>query len=563
MMQALFRRFSIRMRMNAAVWLLVALFGALAMLVGWGGRHIEALGSGLMREAAGEQAGLAALRGAVIDLQGREQARVMHAADEAAAAEARRRWEQALQHAGALAAADPQGAAIRAGLDAYRDAAQAMFERTDVAGASARSLAAALATVRPPLEAVQARLAARQAATAQALDARQETLAAEIRRTEFLIFGVMAAMLLVIVPLTLVNSRSIVEPIAQARTLTDAISSGDLTTRLSAEGQDEAAQLQRALLRMQDAVAGIVGNIRVSTEAVSMASMEIASGNQELSTRTEQTAGSLQQTAGSMEQLTQTVRQTADSARRANDLAGEASQAAQRGGQVVGQVVSNMEGISASSRKIAEIIGVIDGIAFQTNILALNAAVEAARAGEQGRGFAVVAGEVRSLAQRSAQAAREIKTLIGASVDRVEEGTRLVHDAGRAMSDIVEGVHRVSDLIGRITAAASEQSAELARVSDAVGQLDRMTQQNAALVEQSAAAAESLRSQASTLAEGVKSFHIRPDLLGTTAVAAPRASAAHPPAGFHGEPARAPASAAPAAPAPAAPATADAHWESF
>ena len=323
-----------------------------------------------------------------------------------------------------------------------------------------------------------------------------------------LILGTMAAMLAVVVPLTLVNSASIVAPIARAQQLTDAITQGDLGTRLEVRGEDEAAQLLRALLRMQDAVGAIVGSIRESTEAVGTASTQIAAGNQELSMRTEQTAGSLQQTSSSMEQLSETVRQTADSAQLANELAGQASSAAQRGGDVMTQVVSNMEEISASSRKIAEIIGVIDGIAFQTNILALNAAVEAARAGEQGRGFAVVAGEVRNLAQRSAHAAKEIKTLIGASVDKVGAGTHLVHDAGRAMSDIVSGVQRVSDLISEITASTSEQSTELGRVSAAVSQLDQMTQQNAALVEESAAAADSLRRQAATLAAGVKSFQL-------------------------------------------------------
>jgi methyl-accepting chemotaxis protein len=323
-----------------------------------------------------------------------------------------------------------------------------------------------------------------------------------------LILGTMAAMLAVVVPLTLINSASIVAPIARAQQLTDAITQGDLGTRLDVRGEDEAAQLLRALLRMQDAVGAIVGSIRESTDAVGTASTQIAAGNQELSMRTEQTAGSLQQTSSSMEQLSDTVRQTADSAQLANELAGQASSAAQRGGDVMTQVVSNMEEISASSRKIAEIIGVIDGIAFQTNILALNAAVEAARAGEQGRGFAVVAGEVRNLAQRSAHAAKEIKTLIGASVDKVGAGTHLVHDAGRAMSDIVSGVQRVSDLISEITASTSEQSTELGRVSAAVGQLDQMTQQNAALVEESAAAADSLRRQAATLAAGVKSFQL-------------------------------------------------------
>ncbi len=253
-------------------------------------------------------------------------------------------------------------------------------------------------------------------------------------------------------------------------------------------------------------IAQVVHDVQMAVGGITTASHEIASGNQDLSSRTEQTASSLQQTASSMEQLTGTVQQTADSARTASQLASSAADAAQRGGQVVAQVVHSMEGISASSRKIAEIIGVIDGIAFQTNILALNAAVEAARAGEQGRGFAVVAGEVRNLAQRAANSAREIKSLIGASVDNVESGSRLVQEAGSTMSDIVSGVQRVTDIIAEISAAASEQSGGIGQVGQAVSQLDQMTQQNAALVEQSAAAAEALRQQADRLSEAVRAF---------------------------------------------------------
>ncbi|MEY4750776.1 MAG: hypothetical protein RIQ60_2990 [Pseudomonadota bacterium] len=309
-----------------------------------------------------------------------------------------------------------------------------------------------------------------------------------------------------VVPLTLINSRSIVAPIEQARDLAQAIAGGDLTRSVQVNGHDECSDLLDALGGMQDALRGMVGNIRLTTESISTASTQIASGNQDLSGRTEQTAGSLQQTASSMEQLTGTVRQTADSARTANQLASSAAQAAQRGGEVVSQVVQNMDEISSQSRKIAEIIGTIDGIAFQTNILALNAAVEAARAGEQGRGFAVVAGEVRNLAQRSANAAREIKSLIGASVDKVESGSRLVQDAGATMSEIVSSVQRVSDIISEITAATTEQSSELGQVNTAVTQLDQMTQQNAALVEESAAAAESLREQAGRLSSLVSAF---------------------------------------------------------
>ena len=251
-----------------------------------------------------------------------------------------------------------------------------------------------------------------------------------------------------------------------------------------------------------------VSQVRSATESINAVSYEIASGNQDLSARTEQAASNLEETAASMEQLTSTVRNSADAARQANQLAASASEIAVRGGQVVGEVVTTMDAINHSSKKISDIIGVIDGIAFQTNILALNAAVEAARAGEQGRGFAVVAGEVRNLAQRSAEAAKEIKGLIGTSVDKVEAGSRLVAEAGQTMSEIVGSVQRVSDIIGEITAAAGEQSDGIGQVNVAVSQLDQMTQQNAALVEESAAAAGSLRDQASRLAHAVQVFRM-------------------------------------------------------
>ncbi len=312
---------------------------------------------------------------------------------------------------------------------------------------------------------------------------------------------------IIVVPLTLLNMQSICTPLAQADALANAIANGDLTGSSAAiEGQDEASHLMRSLQHMQQALQSLVSQLRTSADSIRTASVEIASGNQDLSNRTEQTASNLQQAASSMVQLTGTVRQTADSARTANQLATSASHAAAKGGEVVGQVVSTMDDINTSSKKISDLIGVIDSIAFQTNILALNAAVEAARAGEQGRGFAVVASEVRSLAQRSAEAAREIKTLIGASVERVEVGSRLVQEAGSSMTDIVSSVQRVSDIIGEITAAASEQSDGIEQVNQSVVQLDQMTQQNAALVEESAAAAESLKDQAEQLADAVGKF---------------------------------------------------------
>ncbi len=286
------------------------------------------------------------------------------------------------------------------------------------------------------------------------------------------------------------------------------IAEGDLSTRQDLNSSGSGDSLRAAVVQMSDKLRGTVGAIRHSTDSIATASSEIAAGNQDLSSRTEHTAANLQKTAASMEQLTGTVRQSAESARQANALSNSAASAAQRGGSIVSQVVTNMEEINASSRKIGEIIGVIDGIAFQTNILALNAAVEAARAGEQGRGFAVVASEVRSLAQRSAEAAKEIKTLIHASSEKVESGARLVQDAGSAMNDIVSGVERVTAIITEISAATSEQSSGISDVNTAVNELDQMTQQNSALVEESAAAAESLREQAQRLTEAVSIFRL-------------------------------------------------------
>ncbi|QTN22780.1 chemotaxis protein [Rhizobacter sp. AJA081-3] len=291
---------------------------------------------------------------------------------------------------------------------------------------------------------------------------------------------------------------------AQAREALRHIADGDLTAPTTAP--HEMRGLMAELERTRDRLNSLVDGVRRSTDSITTASVEIATGNQDLSARTEQTASNLQQTASAMEELTATVRQSADSARQANQLAASAAEVAQRGGTVVSQVVFTMDEINTSSKKISDIIGVIDGIAFQTNILALNAAVEAARAGEQGRGFAVVASEVRSLAQRSAEAAKEIKGLIGASVERVEAGSRLVADAGQTMGEIVGSVQRVSDIIGEITAAAAEQSDGIGQVNTAVTQLDQMTQQNAALVEQSAAAAESLKDQTLQLARVVSVF---------------------------------------------------------
>ena len=326
-------------------------------------------------------------------------------------------------------------------------------------------------------------------------------------------------------------SRSITLPLAQAGGAAKRIADGDLTEDIRIEGRDEAASMLTALKEMQQQLGSVVSNVRHNADGVATASAEIAQGNNDLSGRTEQQASALQQTAASMEQLSSTVKQNADNARQANALALNASTVAVKGGEVVARVVDTMKGINESSDKIADIIGVIDSIAFQTNILALNAAVEAARAGEQGRGFAVVATEVRSLAGRSAEAAREIKGLIGASVARVQQGTVLVGEAGTTMEEVVNAIRRVTDIMGEISAASSEQSAGVAQIGQAITQMDQATQQNAALVEESAAAADSLRGRAEQLVQAMAIFKLGSDTgLATVQRTAPRPRPAPPPA---------------------------------
>jgi methyl-accepting chemotaxis protein len=350
-----------------------------------------------------------------------------------------------------------------------------------------------------------AKLHMKEASTAAADASRAQAV-----RTNWLLTLLSLVAAAAVVAVSWVVLRRVAQALVHASQVAREVADGNLSVDVRTDRKDELGDLLNALGAMKDSLINTVGQVRSATDSINTASVEIASGNQDLSARTEQAASNLQETAASMEQLTSTVRQSADAARQANQLASSAAEIAVRGGQVVGQVVTTMDEINHSSKKISDIIGVIDGIAFQTNILALNAAVEAARAGEQGRGFAVVAGEVRNLAQRSAQAAKEIKGLIGASVDKVETGSRLVADAGQTMSEIVGSVQRVSDIIGEITAAAGEQSDGIGQVNVAVTQLDQMTQQNAALVEESAAAAESLKDQALRLDQVIRIFRVGP-----------------------------------------------------
>jgi methyl-accepting chemotaxis protein len=351
------------------------------------------------------------------------------------------------------------------------------------------------------------------------LDDQIQAIKQQSRRTVILLgvlstaFGIVCAWWL---------SRSIVNPVRQAVEVAQRVAAGDLTADPQVGSRDEIGQLQAALKHMNDQLLGMVSDIRGGSDAIATASSQIAAGNHDLSSRTEQQAGALEETASSMEELNSTVTQTADNARQASQMAAAASLVANRGGEVVAQVVDTMASIDASSKKIADIIGVIDRIAFQTNILALNAAVEAARAGEQGRGFAVVATEVRSLAHRSAAAAKEIKELITDSVGKVDSGARLVNEAGATMTEIVGSVKRVTDIIGEITTATEEQRAGIGQINQAISQMDDVTQQNASLVEEAAAASGAMQEQAKQLARVVSVFRLGADDAGGARPAAVR-----------------------------------------
>jgi methyl-accepting chemotaxis protein len=527
---SLMRRFTIRLRMIGAIGVVLAML----LLVGgtgvYGLLRVDGVSQSFIDGAHADTTTVAHLRTALDEVRRAEKDMIINYEKPEEVTKFQQQWLASIEasrkaaHTLARERHDEVAALTKelvALVDAYAKLADPVVRQLMASGYDSATVAnKMLRNAQEQVREAESRLAKLEThLEAQTAEGSQQRRAA-VTMTIALFATAVALAMLIVVPLTLANMVSICRPLTSAQDLARAIAKGDLTGEVQVQGRDETAELQRALGEMRNALRHIVAQVRHSTDSIGVASTEIASGNADLSARTEQAASSLQQTASSMAQLTGTVTQTADSARTANQLASSASSAAARGGEVVTQVVTTMDDISSSSKKIADIIGVIDGIAFQTNILALNAAVEAARAGEQGRGFAVVAGEVRSLAQRSAEAAKEIKALIGTSVDKVEVGAKLVQDAGTTMNEIVASVQRVSDIIGEISAASSEQSSGIGQVNTAVTQLDQMTQQNAALVEQSAAAGESLREQAQKLAGVVSTFRL--DAASTPAATPPQ-----------------------------------------
>ena len=513
------RGFSIRSRLLACMALVVAIGTLVGTGTSWQLLQLQGSLDGFAeQEFAGTQR-VGELTRLLGQVRSHEQAAIINTGDSVTTAEHFKQWKDNLAKAqatlGKIAEAmpepsvDEQVKAIGTRLKTYGDSLAPTLELINASAVSSSAEAfQSSAPARGEAEAVEAAMVKLTADVEKSAQARRDQTSRTVRQSIGALWVMLLAPGLVFLPLMGLTIASITIPLRRAESITEAIAHGDLTYDINPKGKDEIARVMLSMQTMQQGLRAMVAAVRESSESMLTASTEIAVGNQDLSSRTEHTASSLQQTASSMSELSDTVDKSALSATEANRLAGTASHRAVHGGEVVGSVVQQMDEISQASRQIADIIGVIDGIAFQTNILALNAAVEAARAGEQGRGFAVVAGEVRTLAQRSAQAAREIKSLIVTSTDRVDSGAKLVGEAGSAMDEIVSAIQRVTDMMRDISASASEQSDGIVQVNQAVTQLDQMTQQNAALVEQSAAAAESLREQARRLSGAVNVFRL-------------------------------------------------------
>ena len=512
------RAFTIRTRMLGAIAMVLVLLGLLGGAGMLGMFRIHGMSQQFMHTSYAKMGYMVELRAELGAVRAHEKDMIIQYERAEEVRKAHGQWLAAIDRVKSVAGRflkdeDPADDAIVSGISERVDRYRQQFEHIarqleaggyDTATTANRMSGKAMAEV-AEVEKLIAQLDQLLRQQVDAMAAEEQGVA---EQTQWIFVAAVVLTVLVVVPLTLMNMLSICRPLVQARQTALTIAQGDLSQSVKVEGKDEVADLQRALDQMQQSLGSMVTQVRDASGNIATASQEIATGNQDLSSRTEQTASNVQETVASLSQLTATVQQTASSSQLANQLAASASTTATRGGDVVAQAVVSMQEITTSSRKIGDIIGLIDSIAFQTNILALNAAVEAARAGEQGRGFAVVAAEVRSLAQRSAQAASEIKALIQTSVQAVDVGVRQVEDAGKTMKEIVDSVQRVGDIIGEITAASSEQSGGIGQVNQAVGDIDRMTQQNAALVEESAAAAESLREQAARLAQVVGQFRI-------------------------------------------------------
>ena len=513
------RGFSIRSRLIACMALVVVIGTIVGAGMSWRLWSLKGEFDSFTHQEFTATQRMATLALNMSGLRGHERTAIINTGDSVSAADQVKAWKASLsatiESTQKLADAAPtpeirqQAETLKAKLDTY---GKGMAQTLDLIASSAITSAAeayqSSEPARAEADAVEAITGQLNDSITTVADAHRNAVAAEVTSAITSLWALLLSPGIIFLPLMGATIYSITRPLRRAEDITQAIAHGDLTREINPNGKDEIARLMTSMKAMQIGLREMVASVRDSSESMLTASTEIAAGNQDLSNRTEQTASSLQETASSMDQLSKTVEHSADSAHVANSLANTASQRAAQGGEVVSSVVQQMEDISQASRQIADIIGVIDGIAFQTNILALNAAVEAARAGEQGRGFAVVAGEVRSLAQRSAEAAREIKGLIGQSTERVEVGAQKVREAGSVMTEIVDAIQRVSQAMGEIADATRQQSSGIGQVTQSVTQLDHMTQQNAALVEQSAAAADSLRQQAIDLSKTVQRFHI-------------------------------------------------------